>query len=487
MIPSPRAVIDIGSNAIRLVVYGGPPRAPMPIYNEKARIALGDSVDRTGEIDAKVMKAAVATLVRFDALTKAMQVGERRIVATEATRRATNGAEFLEKAANAGIPIELISGEAEALASALGVVCDMPSATGYVADQGGGSLELAKIIDGEPRQPLSMPLGTIPLSKRVDASPKSLAQDIEAAITAHGAFEVQTGLPLHLVGGAWRTLGRLHMHVTDYPLSILSNYVMPTDATTDLAKIVNIREAMEQLGIVSELRLPFMPYSLLTIEALVRVLKPSELVVSVYGLREGLLFDRLSKDARSEDPLIAAARHEGARLSRFAYHGDRIAEWIAPLFDDDPPNLQRLRHAVCLLADSVWNSHPEYRAEHAAELALEGNWPGLTAGDRAMIATGLYAAYGGKRPRPVLLSLLASDELLDCATKWGLAVRLAQRLDGGTGSALAGVTLSKKDNEPVLTYDTDMTNFDSSTVRKRLKHLKEALTKTEPRTAPPIP
>ncbi|MGL5838162.1 MAG: Ppx/GppA family phosphatase [Sphingorhabdus sp.] len=475
MLSSPRAVIDIGSNAIRLVVYGGPPRAPMPIYNEKARIALGDSVDRTGAIDDKVMSAAIAALVRFNALTIAMSVRERRIVATEATRRAINGAEFLEKAAAAGVPIELISGEAEALASALGVVCDTPWATGYVADQGGGSLELAQIVDGRPRQPVSMPFGTIPLSKRVDGNAKTLAQDIETRLSAHGDFDVQKGLPLHLVGGAWRTLGQLHMHITGYPLSILSNYSMPVDATVELAAVVSSREAMDQSGVVSEARLPFMAASLSTVEALVRILRPSELVVSVYGLREGLLFDRLSRDARMEDPLIAAARHEGARLSRFAYHGDRIAEWIAPLFENDPVELMRLRHAVCLLADSVWNSHPEYRARHAAELALEGNWPGVTAGDRALLAAGLYAAYSGKRPGPPLLALLASPKYLDRAHQWGLAVRLAQRLDGGTGSALAGVALLKNSNkEPVLIYDRDFAHFDSSTVRRRLKHLKEA-------------
>jgi exopolyphosphatase/guanosine-5'-triphosphate,3'-diphosphate pyrophosphatase len=474
MITSPRAVIDIGSNAIRLVVYGGPPRAPMPIYNEKARIALGESVDRTGEIEPKIMKSAIAALVRLESLTKAMQVGELRVIATEATRRAKNGAEFLEKAAAAGVPVDLISGQAEALASALGVVCDTPWATGYVADQGGGSLELAQIVDGEPRQPISMPFGTIPLSNRRGLSSKALAHDIEAALSANGNFEVQKGLPLHLVGGAWRTLGRLHMQVTNYPLSILSNYTMPIDATIELAQAVGNQEAMEKSGVVAEGRIPFMPSSLLTAEALVRVLKPSELVVSVYGLREGLLYDRLSQDARSEDPLIAAARHEGARLSRFAYHGDRIAEWITTLFHDDPPKLKRLRHAVCLLADSTWNSHPEYRAENALELALQGNWPGVTAADRALIASGLFAAYGGKRPLPLLVTQLASAELLDRANQWGLAVRLAQRLDGGTGIALSGVALVKKHQEPVLEYEPEMAHLDSATVRKRLKHLSEA-------------
>ncbi|HMT40029.1 Ppx/GppA phosphatase family protein [Sphingorhabdus sp.] len=473
MIQSPRAVIDIGSNAIRLVVYGGPARAPMPIYNEKARVALGESVAKSGGITPETMEQAIAALQRFDALTIAMNVGERHVVATEATRQAKNGGEFLLRAAKAGVPIDLITGEEEARASALGVVCDMPWATGYVADQGGGSLELAKVENGEPQQPLSMPFGTIPLSKSPECSPKSIAHDIEERIEETDGFEIRKNLPLHLVGGAWRTLAQLHMHATGYPLTILSNYSMPLDAGKTLAELVANRSAMEQSGVVSNARLPFMSTAYSTMEALIRVFEPSEIIVSVYGLREGLLFDRLSSEQRNEDPLIAAARHEGARLSRFAYHGDRIANWIAPIFMHDPQPLHRLRKAVCLLADSAWNSHPEYRAEHAAELALEGNWPGVTASDRAVMAAGLYASYGGKKTRPPLLSLLATDDLLDRATLWGLAVRLAQRLDGGTGIGLEGVALMQESKNLNLQFEPEFAHLDSPTVRRRLKQLND--------------
>lgn len=474
MIQSPRAVIDIGSNAIRLVVYGGPPRAPMPIYNEKARIALGDSVAKTGGISADIMKSAVAALVRFDALTKAMNVGERRVVATEATRRANNGAELLSRAAAEGVPVDLISGEEEALASALGVVCDMPWATGYVADQGGGSLELAKVEDGRPHQPVSMPFGTIPLTNRRECDPKGLAREIEARLKTTDSFKIEKGLPLHLVGGAWRTLAQLHMHVTEYPLTILSNYTLKLDTGATLSTAVEDREVMENSGVVSGARLPFMPAALATVDALARIFRPSEVIVSVYGLREGLLFGQLSDDVREQDPLLAAARHEGARLSRFAYHGDGIADWIAPLFREDTSSMRRLRDAACLLADSAWNSHPEYRAEHAAELALEGNWPGVTAADRAVMASALYASYGGKRPRPPLLALLAPREQLDRATLWGLAIRLAQRLDGGTGAGLAGVGLKSENGSIFLEYAPDYRHLDSPTVRRRLKRLNEA-------------
>jgi exopolyphosphatase / guanosine-5'-triphosphate,3'-diphosphate pyrophosphatase len=480
MITSPRAVIDIGSNAIRLVVYGGPPRAPMPIYNEKARIGLGDSVARTGGIEPKLIDAAILALRRFDSLTTAMQVGQRRVVATEATRRASNSAEFLARAADAGIEIELISGETEALAAAMGVVCDTPSATGHVVDQGGGSLELARISDTVVMQPISMPFGTIPVSARAPLTSKQLALDIEKQLQkAQGPSPVKAlpekGLPLHLVGGAWRTLARLHMQVTGYPLAVLSNYHMALDSIASLWPVVGEADALAATGIVSSARLPHMAASLTTVEALVRVLRPSEVMVSVYGLREGLLYDQLSQAVRDEDPLIAAARHEGKRLSRFSYHGDAIADWTAPLFEADPPSMQRLRYAACLLADCAWNSHPEYRSQHAAELALEGNWPGMTASDRAMLSAALFASYGGNREPPPLLGLLASPQELQTARRWGLAIRLAQRLDGGTGVGLTATQLSQRDGTVRLDYAAEYKHFSSPSVKRRLKQLSDAM------------
>ncbi len=477
MIDSPRAVIDIGSNAIRLVVYGGPSRAPMPIYNEKARISLGECVSKTGAISPEVMQAAIATLVRFDALTKAMKISERYVVATEATRKASNGDAFLAEAFRIGVPIQLMTGKEEALASASGVVCDMPWATGYVADLGGGSLELAKLEDGPSRQPTSMPYGTIPLSERIDLSPKLLAHDIKKRLKEVDGFQIHTGLPLHLVGGAWRTLGQLHMHITEYPISILSNYSIPVDALAVLSKAVSNREILENIRVVPGARIPYMPAALAMVQALAQIFEPSEIVISVYGLREGILYDRLSQDTQRQDPLIAAARHEGARLSRFAYHGDSIADWIAPVFEDDDTKMRRLRHAACLLADSVWNSHPEYRGKHAAELALEGSWPGVNATDRAIMACALYAANGGKRPRPPLFDLLAPNEKLDRAQQWGLAIRLAQRLDGGTGVALKDVMLKRKDGLATLKYADDFQHLNSAVVKRRLKRLNEALVK----------
>lgn len=469
MIESPRAVIDIGSNAIRLVVYGGPVRAPMPIYNEKARVALGETVSKSGSIDAASMAEAVVALRRFATLADAMGVKQLRAVATAATRSARNGADLIAQATEVGLNVELLSGDAEAQAAAMGILCDAPWADGYVADLGGGSMELARVADGQAHAICSLPMGTIPLAARKTLSVKALAREIADAI--EGSLE--TGLPLYLVGGAWRALGQLHIHLSGHPLHVLSNHAIAAGELAGLrdAAIPDAARRHAEAGTIPTARAPFLSVALTAAEALARLLRPSHCVVSAHGLREGLLYDAMPQAVRADDPLIAAARFEGVRLSRFAYHGDRIADWIAPLFADDAPYAARLRHVACLLADCAWNGHPEYRAELAAELALEGNWPGVDATDRAVIAAALFATYGGKRPLPALLTDLAPVELINRARLWGMAIRLAQRIDGGTGAGLEGVQLVLRKGSPELDISPSFEAFDSPTVRRRLKQL----------------
>src|SRR3546814_8953209 len=93
------------------------------------------------------------------------------------------------------------------------------------------------------------------------------------------------------------------------------------------------------------------------------------MVVSAFGLREGLLYGQLDPRQRAEDPLVVAAREEWRRLGRFVEHGDLLDRWIAPLFADESPGLARLRHVACLLADVGWHANPEFRSEeHTSEL-----------------------------------------------------------------------------------------------------------------------
>lgn len=478
MKPLRQAVIDIGSNTIRLVVYAGLPRSPMPIYNEKSRVALGACLAGDGIIDDTTMKKALAALARFETLARSMKVDTLRVVATAATREAKNGRALVEGAAALGIRVDVLDGDTEATASGLGVLSDNPHADGYVGDLGGGSLELIRVSQGKLGDRLSLPLGTLRHKVLKGKTPKQIAQMIAQGIEEqHGedGFVIENGLPFYMIGGAWRSFSRLHMHVSGYPLTILSNYEMPPETAAELTALVNDPVALAQTKVVSSARVAALPGATSLLAGLVRLLEPSKLVTSIYGLREGLLFDQLSEAERQQDPLISAARFEGERLERFPFHGDALADWIAPVFAGQSETDARLCRAACLLADSVWNVNPEYRADHALDLALDGSWPGVVASDRAVIAAALWTVHAGKKSLPEMLTRLAEPGALAQGVIWGHAIRLAQRLDGGTGGALADSRIDGDSDVLRLHLTRQSARLRSNSVQRRLQSLGEAL------------
>ena len=125
----PSAVVDIGSNSIRLVVYESSDRAPLPVFNEKLLCGLGRDLDATGKLSEQGVAQALDALPRFMDIVRAMGVAHVDMLATAAVREASNGQAFVERARErCGHGIEVLSGEEEARLSGLGVLCgSMPS------------------------------------------------------------------------------------------------------------------------------------------------------------------------------------------------------------------------------------------------------------------------------------------------------------------------------------------------------------------------
>jgi len=147
---SPVAIVDIGSNSIRLMVYDGLRRSPVPLFNEKLICGLGRGVASSGRIDDEAWERALRELRRFRVLCD--QIGATKVfaVATAAVREAENGAEFVRQARDAiKVKISILSGAREGRLAALGVLAAIPAADGLVGDLGGGSLELVDVKDGE--------------------------------------------------------------------------------------------------------------------------------------------------------------------------------------------------------------------------------------------------------------------------------------------------------------------------------------------------
>jgi exopolyphosphatase/guanosine-5'-triphosphate,3'-diphosphate pyrophosphatase len=469
------AIIDIGSNSVRLVVYEGAARLPAILFNEKVMAGLGRSLSETGAIDTAGLARARQALARFAALAGEMRVSELRTVATAAVRDASNGGELTRAAELLGLNVELLSGVEEATAAGLGVLSGIPDADGVVGDLGGGSLELVRVVAGTVTDRVSFPLGVLRLGV-IRAQGRGVLDRQVAKLVADAGWSGRgKGLPFYLVGGSWRALARLDMHRTGYPLPVVHQYPIALERVAELQQILAEipRAELKAIPDISGARIPTLPDATALLASVLRHLGSSGSIVSAYGLREGLLYQRLSPEQRREDPLIAAARDEGERSGRFPEHGDVIDAWIAPLFDD-PPELARLRHAACLLADVGWRANPEFRAERGMEIALHGNWVAIDATGRAVLAQALYTALGGGTGCPEPLPQLAGAEALERARRWGLAIRMGQRLSGGVAAPLRRSQIALEDGTLALSLEPRDEALYGEAVEKRHKALAAA-------------
>ncbi|MBT2189363.1 Ppx/GppA family phosphatase [Sphingobium nicotianae] len=471
------AIIDIGSNSIRLVVYDGPRRIPFILFNEKVMAGLGADMGRTGRIGQQAMDRGLAALERFSRLCVEMAIDQVSCVATAAVRDASNGDEFIARATDLGLDVRVLTGEEEGLASAQGLLSGMPDADGIMGDLGGGSLELVRLSGGKVERAASLPLGVFRIAEIRRRGKKALGQRLDALLTQHGIADIPTGLPFYLIGGSWRALARLDMQLTGYPLPILHHYEMAPDRPAVLLQWLDRAQKndLKAVPFVSGARMPGLPDAAHLLCTLVERLKSSHLTVSAFGLREGLLFEQLSPEVQREDPLLIAARIEGEAQGRFVGHGDQISGWIAPLFRDDPPEWARIRLTACLLADVGWRANPEFRAERGLEFALHGNWVGISAGERAALAQALFANFGGGSTIAPTLETLALPEFLRRATQWGLAIRLCQRLSGGAQGPLEGSSLEIRDGTIILHLDSTYAGLAGEAIDRRLRQLGQAM------------
>ena len=483
---SPRiAIIDIGSNSVRLVVYQGLTRTPAVLFNEKVMAGLGRGMASGGLLSADSMDLAVAALARFALLCDAMGADSLRAVATAAVREAANGAAFVARVRiETGIDVEIIDGEAEARGAAFGVIAGIPEADGVVGDLGGGSLELVRIAGGQMFERLSLPIGALKLDAVRKKNRRALTSYISDALEKLDWAEAGRGKPFYAVGGSWRALAQLHMHLTDWPLPVIHHHVMPADAPTRLVRSLAQLpiKSLKAVPAISGSRAPQLPGAAALLRAVTHKFGSSCIISSAYGLREGLLYESLPLSSRGDDPLLTAARDTAQRTGRFSDGnddavGDALLAFTDPLFAEDSPALRRIRHTACLLADTAWRAHPDMRAEDGMDTALHGNWVGIDAEGRAMLAASLFVLNGGSMPSPqtAILSVLADAALLERARIWGLAIRLGQRLGGGAAEPLEAARLVTQGKTLVLSLPRASAALYGEPVARRHKYLAQAM------------
>lgn len=479
----PQAIVDIGSNSIRLVVFGGAARAPVVLYNEKVMAGLGRGVIETGELDPESIAIALAGLDRFAGLIAGMDLASLRVVATAAVREASNGPEFVDQVRALGLPVEVLDGEAEANGAGYGVISAMPWADGLVADMGGGSLELVRVSRGTLGERASFRLGALRVAAIRAKGKTRLKREVDAALAGLGWLAECRGKPLYLVGGTWRSLSRVHMELYKFPLTVIGNYTFAPDQAKPLLEAVLAMDkaALKAIPQVKSARIPYLDDGAALLDALVSSIAPSEIAVSAFGLREGLLYASLKPEQQAHDPLVEGMRYLTQAQQQFPGYAEALHEWLGGLFPDEPGEWRRVRLAACLLRGTGWSSNPDFRALSGEELGLHGAWSGASPADRAMLAMAAFIGMGGGSAEPDILAQLAGPDRLERARAWGFAMRLAQRISGGAPDTLRRSAVSIEHGQLVLALPRALDALVDASLERRLARVAEAVGSDTPR------
>ncbi len=448
--PRDAAVIDIGSNSIRLVLYRIEGRAIWTIFNEKVLAGLGRDLPSTGKLSVEGVKAAHAALRRFKAVLEALRPAAVFVAATAAVREAQDGEDFVRQVRQeTGLVIRVLPGEEEARLSALGVAAGIPAATGVAGDLGGFSLELIRIDNGAPGEGATLPLGPFALA---DGQPFDLEQARKrAARRLAGVSNSLAAETFYAIGGAWRNLALLHMRLADYPLQIVHEYELSAKDALQASRFIAAQSkgSLERIEGLSKKRAESLPYAAVVMEQLIERLGLRRVVISAWGLREGLLFDQLPKTVQRQDPLIEGCAALGGRQVQAEALGQALEDWITPVFSQLEPVLDPGRDAVltaaaCRLADFGSRLHPDHRADLAFDQVLRAPVPGMNHPERAFLACATFARHTAANVTPGLRTTgrILSDAQLQRARALGAALRLGCDLSGRSPTLLGRSRLS---------------------------------------------
>lgn len=472
------AVIDIGSNSVRLVVYERLSRAPLPRFNEKSLCGLGRELRQTGRIDETAAACAVNAVHRFCQIALAMDCDRIDLLATEALRRASNGSQVLAQLEEAaGRTVRILGGLEEAYFAARGVSAGFFEPKGLVGDLGGGSLDVAEVNGHEvSTRRESMPVGSLHATAILaEDQPKKAIDNLIGGPLA----SFMPPQNFYLVGGSWRVLARIHMAQNKVPIDLPHGYTVDAAEMRRFAKSIwrMERDELVKLPSLSNRRLPHVQGAALVLDRVLKQVNADKVTISSLGLREGWLFELLPVEVQALDPLVEGARAFGRPRARVPEFAQALARWTDELFVDEATPERRLREAVCELTDIAWADHRSVQAQLGMRRILQFPFVGIDHPGRAFMAACIHSRYGGDPNDPALTILagLTTPARLQRAQILGRAMLTGHRISGSVPALLARTKLRIDSDAVVIEVDDARDAADSDAVRNRLKLLAKAI------------
>ena len=463
-------VIDIGSNSVRLVIFSVFGNAIYPTFNEKVMAGLGKGLGRTGALSPGGRVLALAALARYRAILSGLGVSDLRAVATAAVRVAEDGRDFAREAeAVLGTGITVLSGLDEGRLSALGVESGFHRAQGVVADLGGSSLELFGL--GERGEGETHMLGPLALLRDEVQRPKDVRAHVSKALAS--SRQVKAGIPrIFAVGGAWRAFAKVVIAREAYPLRVLHGFSIPADLVKSTTRHIMANQGTRELTDIAGRRAAQLHLTGTVLDQLTQISGAQDVVISSYGLREGVVAEHLGLDGHDGllDGLVA--------FSDLSVHqrafSDQLFEFTRPLFEANPPVMGdgagevRLHQAACYLSESAGKYHPDHRQDMAFEKVLYAPLSGVSHTQRVFLAASIGWRYSRRFSVPGPLEDFLSSRQVRRARQLGQAMRLGCVLSGRSASLLAMASLERRGDRLVLSLPRSRAAMVSESVERRL-------------------
>jgi exopolyphosphatase/guanosine-5'-triphosphate,3'-diphosphate pyrophosphatase len=364
----------------------------------------------------------------------------------------------------------------------LGVSAGVADAKGVVGDLGGASLELIEVGPKGVGRGETCALGPLNLIEGKEFDYDDVTKLVNASLKKSSVLGKTRG-NFYAVGGAWRALGRIDIALSNHPLGVLHLHEM---SRSEVLKVVDVvrkqsKRSLEKLEEAAAKRADSLPYAAVVLERVMLEGQFERVILSAYGLREGVLIERMSEETLKEDPLIATAEALAGRMSRTRNFGAALEQWIAPMFEGQtsvfPERRESaLRGAAARLADIGGPLHPDQRVEVIFDLVLRAPLAAVSHAERAFLAAAIHHRYDKGPPRhaAAYLRLLNEDQQI-AAAGLGAALRLGADLSGRSEALLANFELRVVDGRLQLRVKKSAAHLFTETAQRRLDYAAAAL------------
>ncbi len=466
------AIIDIGSNSARLVIsHIYKSGAYNMVFNQKESLRLAQKTDTDGNLSREAFDGALRIMQSFAFMCKQYKADKIIAVATAAIRNAKNGSQLTnEVAEKTGIHLHIISGNAEAGLSFLGVINTLPMKDGILFDLGGGSTELVLFRNRKIVESVSIPLGAVNTTSIFnirDTMPPNVYTDINFFISTRMEkypWLKDSGLPLIGVGGTARTVAKMIQKSKNYPSSRVHNYIFSAQSFRSLFKKLRgttLKERSEVPGLSLE-RADIILAGLSIINCLLELTGSKRIVTSGCGLREGLFYDYYAKTNRvpliAEDILDSSTENALRLYSVNIEHNRKVAGLALAMFDSWHglhrlgPRYRELLKTAALLHDIGISINYYSHARHSAYMILNAKIFGLTHAEQMLCAViaGWHNGISKRYFKNHAYRPLLTEKDWDHAGKLALLLALAESLDYSESDTIQQIAASADPQRAVL-------------------------------------